>query len=232
MGTRRISANEKRLCGFELIVVSKRSEKLVLELPILQTLRLKGRAAAKDIATAAGTTEADVEKVLNDLSAEEKVQPAGRLGVKLTDTGRARLTALLAEERGSADQKLLAECYEEFCTLNSRFKALVSKWQMVDDDTPNEHDDPDYDAQIVSELQEIHPEIREVLTTVSTQLPRLAQYDDRLDQALVKVVNGDRAWISKPLVDSYHTVWFELHEELIGASGLSRVDEAAAGRAS
>jgi pyruvate,orthophosphate dikinase len=33
------------------------------------------------------------------------------------------------------------------------------------------------------------------------------------------------------MIDSYHTVWFELHEDLIGLAGLSRADEAAAGRA-
>ncbi len=33
------------------------------------------------------------------------------------------------------------------------------------------------------------------------------------------------------MIDSYHTVWFELHEELIALSGLTREDEAAAGRA-
>jgi hypothetical protein len=35
----------------------------------------------------------------------------------------------------------------------------------------------------------------------------------------------------KPLIDSYHTVWFELHEELISLAGLSREAEAASGRA-
>jgi hypothetical protein len=33
------------------------------------------------------------------------------------------------------------------------------------------------------------------------------------------------------IIDSYHTVWFELHEELILATGLTREDEAKAGHA-
>jgi hypothetical protein len=40
---------------------------------------------------------------------------------------------------------------------------------------------------------------------------------------------GDTSWFTRPLVDSYHTVWFELHEELIGAAGLTREDEASSG---
>ena len=34
-----------------------------------------------------------------------------------------------------------------------------------------------------------------------------------------------------PMVDSYHQIWFEFHEELIGVAGLQRQAEAAAGRA-
>ena len=37
--------------------------------------------------------------------------------------------------------------------------------------------------------------------------------------------------MAHPLRDSYHTVWFELHEELIRLSGRNRASEAAAGRA-
>jgi pyruvate,orthophosphate dikinase len=36
--------------------------------------------------------------------------------------------------------------------------------------------------------------------------------------------------LSAPLKDSYHTVWFEMHEELILLCGRNRADEAAAGR--
>ena len=32
----------------------------------------------------------------------------------------------------------------------------------------------------------------------------------------------DAAVLARPLIDSYHTVWFELHEELILAAGLTR----------
>ena len=32
------------------------------------------------------------------------------------------------------------------------------------------------------------------------------------------------------MIDSYHTVWFELHEELIGAAGLTRAGRGLSGR--
>ena len=37
--------------------------------------------------------------------------------------------------------------------------------------------------------------------------------------------------MASPSVDSYHGVWFELHETLILLAGRNRADEAAAGRA-
>jgi hypothetical protein len=37
--------------------------------------------------------------------------------------------------------------------------------------------------------------------------------------------------VASPRVDSYHSVWIELHEDLIRLSGRLRSDEAAAGRA-
>jgi pyruvate,orthophosphate dikinase len=37
--------------------------------------------------------------------------------------------------------------------------------------------------------------------------------------------------VARPIIDSYHTVWFELHEDLMAINGLTRAAEARAGRA-
>ena len=37
--------------------------------------------------------------------------------------------------------------------------------------------------------------------------------------------------MAAPIKDSYHTLWFEMHEELIELCGRSRASEAAEGRA-
>jgi pyruvate,orthophosphate dikinase len=59
----------------------------------------------------------------------------------------------------------------------------------------------------------------------------MACYRDRLEHALANARNGDQRFVSAVRVDSYHNVWFELHEDLIRLSGRRRSDEAAAGRA-
>jgi pyruvate,orthophosphate dikinase len=40
-----------------------------------------------------------------------------------------------------------------------------------------------------------------------------------------RVEAGERDWFTKPLIDSYHTVWFELHEDLLSTLGKERASE-------
>ena len=36
---------------------------------------------------------------------------------------------------------------------------------------------------------------------------------------------GDTDWFTKPMIPSYHTVWFELHEDLLATLGIERGSE-------
>jgi hypothetical protein len=40
------------------------------------------------------------------------------------------------------------------------------------------------------------------------------------------VLEGQPEWFTKPVIDSYHTVWFELHEDLLCTLGIERASEA------
>jgi hypothetical protein len=70
-----------------------------------------------------------------------------------------------------------------------------------------------------------------VVAAAAAQVPRLGRYSAKLRAALDHVHGGQTQWLSRPLIDSYHTVWFELHEELILAAGLTRESEAKSGEA-
>ena len=69
------------------------------------------------------------------------------------------------------------------------------------------------------------------MTSAELGLPRLADYRVRLGRAIDRVHAGDHHYVASPRVDSYHSVWFELHEDLIQLAGRSRAEEVAAGRA-
>lgn len=201
-----------------------------IEIRVLQALRLKGRAVPEDLAAAAGIDSVELTPVVEKLTADGSAEEA-RGKLKLTRPGREVLEGLLAHERGGVDQEALKSAYHDFDSHNSAFKQLVTDWQLKDGDTPNDHSDAAYDQAIVDRIGALDAEFAPLLERFVAIAPRLEPYPARFARALEKVRAGEHTWIARPMIDSYHTVWFELHEDLIGLAGLNRADEAAAGRA-
>jgi hypothetical protein len=201
------------------------------ELTVLQAVRLKGRVSPTDVAATLDEDQADVRATVGRLTAAGLLVEATTL--RISSTGRVRLSELLAEERNGADTTALAAAYDEFRSVNADFKALVTDWQLKGgpEGKPNTHDDADYDAAVLGRLDEVHARVTPILEATATQLPRLNAYPAKLRVALRKVKAGETAWLTAPLIDSYHTVWFELHEELILATGLTREEAARSGDA-
>jgi pyruvate,water dikinase len=200
-----------------------------LKTAVLQIMRLKGAVNAEQVAAAVGTEPAHAETVLEALIASGACEQRPR-GIRLTKPGRAGLEQLLADERAQIDPHAMEAVYAEFTPINADFKSLVTRWQQRDGDA-NDHSDATYDAAILLELEQVHDRLMPVLERAAEAVPRLQHYPPRFTKALDRIRAGDHIWLLRPVIDSYHTVWFELHEDLIGASGLTRLDEAAAGRA-
>jgi hypothetical protein len=199
------------------------------ELSVLRAVRLKGRVSEADLVATLDEEPADIAATLAQLTAAGLLAEGRAL--RISPEGRERLNALLAEERSGVDQNVLAKSYDDFRAVNNEFKGLLSDWQ-IKDGQPNSHDDPEYDAAVLNHLDNVHQQVLPVIATVTTLLPRLSRYAEKLDSAFAKIKAGETVWLARPIIDSYHTVWFELHEELIAASGLTREEEARAGHAS
>ena len=140
---------------------------------------------------------------------------------------KAEETLIAREEELKGIEAAMDEeeaAYNEFRTVNAEFKALVTDWQ-VRDGQPNTHEDSGYDAAVFARLDDVHQRVTPVLAAAADQLPRLSRYTAKLQTALDKVHAGDTVWLSRPLIDSYHTVWFELHEEFILAAGRTREND-------
>lgn len=185
----------------------------VADVTVLQAVRLKGRVG-----------RADLPDPVDGLVA------AGLLTdgpwVRLTDDGRSRLAELLAAERATVDPRAVNELYERFLVVNADFKPLISRWQLARDT-----DAGDGATAALADLDELHREVLLVIAAAGELIPRLHAYAERLDAALRRAQGGDMSWLTRPMVDSYHTVWFELHEELIGLAGRTRAGEASSGSA-
>ena len=189
------------------------------ELSVLQAVRLKGRVTSAALATTLAEDDRAVTDSVDDL-AEAGLLTAGTT-IRLTPAGRDRLDRLLREERDSLDQAAVIAAYDDFRPVNATFKAVMTDWQLRDG-RPNPHDDAAYDAGVIARLHDVHSAVGPILGAVGEALPRLLCYRTKLAVALERIDDGDTTWLARPIVDSYHTVWFELHEELILAAGLTR----------
>ena len=114
-----------------------------------------------------------------------------------------------------------------FETSNRDLKILITDWQTIavgGTRIANDHHDRDYDARVVDRLGGLHDRAEPVLAALSAGVPRLGYYRRGLNEALDRVEGGDTAWVSDATIESYHTLWFELHEELIRILGGVRRD--------
>jgi hypothetical protein len=200
----------------------------VTDLVVLQAVRLKGRVSSADLAATLGERADDVAVAVDRLMRSGLL--ADGKALRLSPEGRIRLGELLAAERQHIDTAAMAAAYTDFRSVNSEFKALLTDWQ-VRNGQPNAHDDADYDTAVLARLEDVHRRVAPILAAAAMQLPRLGRYGAKLQAALDKVRAGETVWLARPLIDSYHTVWFELHEELILAAGLTRQSEAKSGDA-
>ena len=56
-------------------------------------------------------------------------------------------------------------------------------------------------------------------------MTRFGGYRPRLRAARERVAEGASDWLTSPRIDSYHTVWMQLHEDLLLALGRDRASE-------
>jgi DNA-binding MarR family transcriptional regulator len=195
---------------------------------VLHGLRLKGFSEPQGVADAVGLDVATVEEHLAKLQALELVlRRDGRLaGWALTAAGRAeqqRLAAADAAAAGATD--VVRSGYERFLALNTELLGVCTDWQ-VRGGAPNDHGDAAYDAAVLERLQAIDARLRPVLDDLSAVRARYERYGPRFAAALAKLEGGQLEWFTKPLIDSYHTIWFELHEDLLSTLGIERSQEA------
>ena len=118
---------------------------------------------------------------------------------------------------------------EEFHALDGRMKEIVTRWQVRDtggEPTLNDHTDASYDRAVLEDLDALVAQTVAWLSPLADALRPYAAYRARLDKAMQLVRDGDTRFIASPRVDSVHSVWFELHEDLIRLAGRRREDVA------
>lgn len=200
---------------------------------LMISLRIKGFGKPEALAEALGAKEEICAALMAELKAAGLLEDT-RAGARLTAAGRLRADEILSQERAAADTSSIAELSERFTPVNSDFKHLMTRWQMREIDgkqARNDHADAAYDAAVLEGFDVVHRDVAEIIDGLAGAVARFAEYRTRLQSALEKIRAGDLRYVAAPDRESYHSVWFELHQDLIGLSGTTRAKEAAAGRA-
>jgi hypothetical protein len=177
------------------------------ELLTLHAVRLKGMADDDEVAARFGLDPAAARENLLDFQAAgwvAKVDFAGTGGWTLTSAGLAENERQLAHELAVPElRSAVSDAYLEFLP-------------------KNDHTDDEWDSRVLDELSGLSHDLQGVCRELTSRLTRFTGYDDRFSAALARVKRGEHSWVTRPRVDSCHTVWMELHEDLLATLGIRR----------
>ena len=200
------------------------------ELLVLHSVRIQGMADDDAVAARFDLGPADAREILLDDEAYGWVRRAafgGTAGWSLTDRGRAEDDRRLAQELADVGARAIVERgYEAFRPLNARLLQACTDWQLLPGEgerlTPNDHSDPEWDGRVLGELGELRDVLMPLVASLSSVLARFEGYDTRFAAALDRAQAGQGQWVVGTDVASCHTVWMELHEDLLSTLGIPR----------
>ena len=177
----------------------------------LHELRLRGFLPAKGHADEAELIEAGLAMTRG-------------ANLALTPTGRQAHALWARLPAGSPEEAVAQQAYQAFLPFNTQLLRICTDWQLRPDGSPNDHSDSAYDFKVLERLDRLDERIATLVNKLAEAVPRFSAYPGRLTAALDKIAD-DRQWLASPRCDSYHTVWMQMHEDLLTAVGASREDE-------
>ena len=182
---------------------------------ILHALRIRGLLDADGLSVTTGVDAEEIAPLLDALVEDGALKlREGRLsGYQLTPEGKERHAAALEAERSGIDLERLADADASFVRVNGPFKELCTEWQT------SENRDR---AATGARLHEIHGDALEAVAVAASTADRFSTYALRLDASLARFDGGDDTAFLRPMADSYHDVWMELHQDLLVTMGRER----------
>ena len=120
--------------------------------------------------------------------------------------------------------KELEQVYDQkFRPLNLDFKRIATDWQMKKlpsgENVLNDHADADYDSKVLGSLLGLHQRVMKLSGELMPLHTETEGYLKRLEEAVKRINAGDRRYVTGVTVDSYHTVWYEFHYDLLKKLG-------------
>lgn len=142
-----------------------------------------------------------------------------------TPAGTALVAQRLCLPDSAPERERIMATFHRFLPVNRALRDLCTAWQVRPDGSVNDHADETYDADIRDRLDDIDDAVAPMLKRFAEDIPHMVGYREMLVAALAKLDDGEDPWLASPLIDSYHTVWMHLHQELLLTIGMSRKED-------
>jgi hypothetical protein len=137
-------------------------------------------------------------------------------GWSLTAAGKAADAERIGAELAAAGARpAVAAAYGRFLELNPEVLDICTACQTVD------RTDPTRESRVLVRLVDVDRRAGEVCADLAAVVSRFGRYRVRLAAALDRVRAGEPELVVHDL-GAYHTVWFQVHEDLLATLGIPR----------
>lgn len=184
-------------------------EGMSTERTVLHVLAMEGIADTDTVVAETGLEESVVAETLADLEANGLIEEDGFWYA--TDAGERRLDDLCRSRFDPAERDQLREVLDRFEELDDRLKELASDWQ------------DSREVALVADLGALHADVESLFADLDDGVADAYRpYLEDLAAARTALADGEAAYFTSTGVDSYHEVWFDLHDDLLRTLGAGR----------
>ena len=188
-------------------------------------LTLRPFASRAQVADILGVAEPQLEEPIAAAVAAGAVADLGGTYGLTRDAGEA-VGVLYADRYAEARAgEAAAAALDDFERVNTALLAALTDWQTIElagERVPTDHSDPAYDEEILTRLDQILTRVARALAPIAAEDALVERFLARLAVALEQAEAGERRFVSDVEVESFHNVWFQLHEHLLRMLGRER----------
>lgn len=172
-----------------------------------------------------GTAQVGEDRAVDSLVAAGYLLRRGSL-VAITPSGREIHAEWARVDPDSEEYAVCRRVYEQFLRFDAQVKQLTTEWQLAGATSGGETYNPE-EWRLIDRLVALDEKAGPVVSQLGRTVSRFADYRPRLRKALEQLEGGNREWFSGVKCDSYHTVWWQLHEDQLLTLGIDRRHDSA-----
>lgn len=180
---------------------------------VLNAVYLRKIATVEVVGECTGLPADAIRGVLEAEGAAGHVEDLGGQFMLSDDGTQAVLAAYEERYAPLRSEPEVENWYQRFESLNSQFLKTISAWQTSGED----------EGTLDRLLKVVERQVK-ALGSITDTIPRYARYAERFERALGIVEGGKKEFVTSPMVDSLHNIWFEFHEDILTVLGRPRLE--------